>query len=290
MTVKPADLRKVPLFAKITDQHLEQLLAAFERRELEAGAVLFEPGSIPDRLLVLVEGEVGLREDGVERFRIRPIAPVGELGAITGLPRRTTAVAATDVTLLGIGTEALMAFFEQHGDVAFPFHYNLLGIVADKIRRDRRRMSEMRTNIITTQKAMKRMRDALLEGEDTPLHKMLFEELDRLVEQNKKGHYLVEPAQALPTRIRLDDGAVAAVRALSNQWLHIDRRDAPAPPVGSHWSGVLLLGQGKEIPVSGSVDQISEESWSVRLDLLIDEYAHALEDHLTRLQLLDYVL
>jgi CRP/FNR family transcriptional regulator, cyclic AMP receptor protein len=290
MTVTPSDLRKLPLFSRITDPHLDQLLQACERRQLEPGAVLFEPGSIPDRLLLLVDGEISLRTDGEERFRLRPLAPVGELGAITGLPRSTTAVAATPVTLLTISTRELMDFFERHGDVAFPFHYNLLQVVADKIRRDRRRMDEMRANLITTQKAMKRMRDALLEGEDTPLHKQLFDELERLLEQNKRGHYLVEPAQALPTRIRLDDGSIAAVSAMNNEWLHVDRRDAAAPTPGSSWSGVLLLGADREIPVSGTVDAVSDEAWSIRLDLLIDDYARALADHLTRLQMLDFVL
>ena len=290
MNVSPADLRKVPLFSKITDEHLSQLVRAFERREVASGTVLFEPGTIPDRLSILIDGQVALHEDGQERFRLRPIAPIGELGAITGLPRATTAIAATPVTLLTIATSALMEFFESHGDVAFPFHHNLLGVVADKIRRDRRRMDEMRRNIITTQKAMKRMRDALLEGEDTPLHKTLFDELDRLVEQNKRGHYLVEPAEALPTSIRLDDGAVAAVRALSNEWLHVDSRDAPAPALGSHWSGVLLLGRQEEIPVSGTVEQVTDEAWVVKLDLLIDDYAQRLADHLTRLGMLDFVL
>jgi CRP-like cAMP-binding protein len=265
-------------------------LGAFERRELPRGTLLFEPGAIPDRLLLLVQGEISLVEGDKERFRIRPIAPIGELGALTGIPRATTAIAATDAVLLSIGTQALMDFFERHGDVAFPFHYNLLSVVADKIRRDRQRTDEMRKNLISTQKAMKRMRDALLESEDTPLHKQLFEELDRLVEQNKKGHYLVEPAQALPTRVRLDDGSIAAVRAMSKEWIFVDRTDARAPAVGSHWSGVLLLGQDREIPISGTIDAGTDEAWAVRLDLLIDDYAGALEAHLTRLMMLDVVL
>jgi CRP/FNR family transcriptional regulator, cyclic AMP receptor protein len=290
MNVTPQDLRKVPLFANITDEHLAQLLAAFERRDVVRGTVLFEPGTIPDRLLLLVDGEIGLREEGEERFRVRAIAPIGELGALTALPRATSAVAATDATVLSISTQALMSFFEKHGDVAFPFHYNLLAVVADKIRRDRRRIDEMRRNLIVTQKAMKRMREALLESEDTPLHKLLFEQLDRLVEQNKKGHYMIQPAQALPTRVRLDDGAVGAVRAINKDQIQIDRKDAPAPALGSQWSGVLLLGPTREIPISGTVSTITDDAWVVVLDLLIDDYARALDEHLSRLLMLDVVL
>jgi len=288
MSVAPSVLRKIPLFANITDEHLSQLVAACTARTVTAGSVLFEAGSVSDHFLILTQGEISLREGADERFRLKPVAPVGELGALSRLERRTTAVAATDVEVLQIAVKDLMQFFEDHGDVAFPFHYNLLRVVADKIRRDSRRTEEMRRNLMTTQKAMKRMRDAVLEGDDTPLHKQLFEELEALIEQNKKGHYLVEPAEALPTSVRLDDGTVVGVKSMSKDWLHLPT-DAATPKRGAHWSGVLLLPE-REIAVSGTVDGSADGGLHIRLDMLIDEYNRAVEDHLTRLQMLDFVL
>ncbi|MCA9598994.1 MAG: cyclic nucleotide-binding domain-containing protein [Myxococcales bacterium] len=288
MTVSPAELRKIPLFSNITDEHLQTLVAAFELRSLPAGEVLFEAGAVPERFLILVRGSVALKEGNEERFRLRPIAPVGELAAITGLERRMTAVTLEPSEVLSISTQKLMEFCEQHGDVAFPFHYNLLHVVADKVKRDQRRVAEMQHNIITTQKAMKRMRDALLEGEDTPLHKQLFDELEKLIEQNKKGRYLVEPARALPTNVRLDNGTTVPVTALSREWLKFAAGKS-APSVGKDWSGVLVL-PGHELAVSGRVDHVEGDAVAVKLDMLIDEYAHALDDYLTRLQMLDVVL
>lgn len=288
MPVAPAELRKIPLFANITDEHLAELLDACRSRKLGTGEALFEAGAVADRFQILVAGEVSLREGAEERFRLRPIAPVGELGAIAKLERRITAVAATPVELLEIPTDGLMQFFEDHGDVAFPLNYNLLRVVAYKIRRDHRRLDEMRRNIISTQKAMKRMRDTLLEGDDTPLHRQLFDELEALIEQNKKGHYLVEPAEALPTRVRLDGGELLNVKALSKDWLYL-------PPNGSltrqgaHWSGVLVLPE-RELALGGTVESADPDGVHIRLDLLIDEYDRAIEDHLTRLQMLDVVL
>jgi CRP-like cAMP-binding protein len=288
MPVAPAELRKIPLFANITDSHLAELVSACRSKKLGVGESLFEAGAIADRFQILISGEVSLREGGEERFRLRPVAPVGELGAIAKLERRITAVAATAVELLEIPTESLMQFFEDHGDVAFPFHHNLLRVVADKIRRDHRRVEQMRKNIIATQKAMKRMRDALLESDDTPLHKQLFDELEALIEQNKKGHYLVEPAEALPTRVRLDGGELVTVKAMSKDWLHLPRNGS-ATEKGAHWSGVLVLPE-RELPVSGTVDSADDDGVHIRLDMLIDEYNRAVEDHLTRLQMLDVVL
>lgn len=288
MTVAPSALRKIPLFANITDEHLSQLVRACKTRSVDGGEVLFQAGTVSDRFLILTEGEISLREGAEERFRLKPIAPVGELGALARLERRTTAVAATRAEVLEMPVADLMQFFEDHGDVAFPFHYNLIRVVADKIRRDTRRTEEMRRNLMTTQKAMKRMRDALLEGEDTPLHKQLFDEIEALIEQNKKGHYLVEPAEALPTSVRLDDGSIVAVKAMSKDWLHLPTSSS-APKHGSHWSGVLMLPE-REIAVSGTVDGADDGGMHIRLDMLIDDYNRAVEDHLTRLQMLDFVL
>src|SRR4051812_15641727 len=92
MTVLPSDLRKIPLFQSITDDHLTELMSAFERVQLKAGEVLFRAGSKPEHLHLLVDGEIDLREGEETRFKLAPIAPIGELGALTGLVRNTTAV------------------------------------------------------------------------------------------------------------------------------------------------------------------------------------------------------
>lgn len=289
MTFRPSDLRSIPLFANITDAHLEQLVGAFGKRTVSDGDTIFSSGDTGDKFRILVEGEVSLREDGEERFRLRAPAPIGELGALTGSARRLSAVAAGECQLLEQGADELVAFFEDHGDIAFPFHHNLLRVVSDKIRRDRRRLDQMRDNIITTQKAMKRMRDALLDSEDTPLHAQLYEELDSLIEQNKKGHYLVAPVDALPTRVRTDDGTLVRVLALSNEWLHVAPHTPTPPKVSDSWSGVLVMADD-EIPVTGTVECVDEHEVVIFLDSVIDDYERKLEDHLTRLQMLDVVL
>ncbi len=289
MPVLPADLRALPLFHQITDEHLERLLATFDRRALAAGTTLFRQGELADKFLLLVAGEVSIRDGEVERFRLKPIQPVGELGTVVGLERATTAVAATDCEVLTIGVAALIKFFEAHGDVGFPFHHNLLRLVADKVVRDGRLIAEMRSNIIQTQKAMKRMRDALLEAEETPLSRLIYEQMDALIEQNKKGHYLLDVPKHLPVRLRLDDGAPREVLRMSNEWLHVARGDGNLPAKGVELAAVLSAAD-VELPVSGSVESVDGDRFVVCLDMLIDDYARALEDLLTRLQMLDVVL
>jgi CRP/FNR family transcriptional regulator, cyclic AMP receptor protein len=289
MQVSPSDLHAIPLFQNITAAHLTELMAAFERLTLGADHVLFEAGSAPTHFLLLVSGEVALREGAETRFRLSPLAPIGELGAVTGLHRSTTAVTTQPSEVLSIRVEALQVFFEKHGDVAFPFYHNLVNVVADKVRRDTRRVDAMRTNLIRTQKAMKRLVEQVLEAEETPLSKSICETLEDLIEHNRRAHYLVEPAHTLKASVRLDGGAVVPVLEMNDGILHLAKLTTPAPLKGAHWSGVLILPHG-EVPVSGVIESSGDSGLHIKLDLLIADYAAVLQDYLTRLQMLDFVV
>lgn len=287
MTIRPADLHAIPLFEGITEAHLAKLLEAFERVTLQPGDVLFEAGTEPKHFLLLVQGEVTLEQEGEARFRLSPVAPIGELGAITGLYRNTRAVATEPSVVYRIGVVALLRFFESHGDVAFPFYHNLLKIVADKVHRDILRLEVMRANLIRTQKAMKELRAHVLEAEETPISKRVCDTLDDLIEHNRRGHYMVTPAYALSTCVRLDTGMLVPVSAMSDGCLKLVRMPGATP--GQEVSFVLVIPTG-EIPVSGKVRQVSDEGVIVDLDLLIEEYGKKLAEHLTRVQMLDFVV
>lgn len=288
MVVRPSDLHSIPLFENITDEHLTELMEAFEHLELPSGEVLFEARTAPKHFLLLVRGEVALKDGAETRFRLAPITPIGELGAVTGLPRTTTAVTTQASEVWRIGTSELRQFFEDHGDVAFPFYSNLLTVVTAKVRRDMRRLEDVRTNLIRTQKAMKGLRDMVLESEETPLSKSICATLEDMIEKNRRWHYMVEPAHTLSSSVRLDSGQVLPVAEISDGWLRL--RSLPDAAKGEAWSAVLVL-PTTEFPLSGTVDSVDDdEGVLVKLDLLIDEYSAALQDYLTRLHMLDFVV
>ena len=289
MAVRTLDLHAIPLFQGITEQHLQALLGAFETLTLPAGSVLFAAGSEPEHFHILAAGEVELREGETARFTLTPIAPIGELGALTGLKRNTTAVTTQPSEVYRIGRAALVDFFERHGDVAFPFEHNLLKLVALKIRRDVRREGEMRANLIRTQKAMKRLLDRVMEAPETPLSKEVADTLEDLIEHNKKGHYLVEPSGPLHSSVRLDSGDLVPVLELSDGAVCFGLWPGDVPKAGSDFSGVLVTTTG-EMPISGKVVSTDGATVLVSLDLLIDEYRTTLRDYLTRVQMLDFVV
>jgi CRP/FNR family transcriptional regulator, cyclic AMP receptor protein len=283
------DFRSVPLFNDLSDEQLELFLAATQRRRLPPGHVLFEKGSIPDCWFLLIEGAVSVRDEDGERFLVRAVTPVGELSVFTNEERRLTAVVTEPSEVMFLPRSELKTLLERHGELAFGLMRGLLRLAGRKIGRDQRRLREMRENIVTTQKAMKRMQEFLLEGEDNPLHAALFEELDALVEQNKRWHYLVEPSRLVRTQVRVDSSLELRVLALSNEWLHLEPRPGCEFAVGKDWSGVLLL-EDREFPVSGTVESVTEALVVIFLDELIPEYESQLSDHLARAQMLDVVL
>lgn len=151
-------LKTLPLFQGIPEARLEQLVKAFRSVSHKAGATLFGTGDTASHFELLTKGDVCLEESATTKFELRPFSPLGELGALTGIPRSTTATATTDVEVLAIPVGDLLGFFDANADIGHAFYKNLLSVVSDKVRRDRRRLGEMRANLIRTQKAMKQMR------------------------------------------------------------------------------------------------------------------------------------
>lgn len=285
MTIRPSDLRTIPLFSRMTDAHLDELGAIFERRSLSSGEVLFEAGAPADQFQILVSGSISLIEDRIERFRLSPLAPIGELGALTGVAHNVKAVAAQPSEVWRVAVSKLLAFFERHGDVAYPFYHSLLEIVSDKVRRDEHRLEEMRANIIRTQKKMKALRELILESAETELSEPVAKALDDLIEHNRRGHYMVAPPRALASRVRLDDGKSIDVAEISED--HLCLASTVGAP-GQSWSGVLMMPTG-EIPVSGTIEK-NGSGTVIALDLLVDDYKRVLSDYLTRVQMLDFVV
>lgn len=289
------DLRTLPLFQGIPDARLEQLVSVFRPVAHEAGSVLFRPGETATHFQLLAKGEVCIHEEATStevppvRFDLRPLAPLGELGALTGLPRNTTATATTNVEILAINVGDLLGFFDGHGDIGLAFYKNLLGVVSDKVRRDRGRMDDMRTNIVRTQKAMKQMREIVLAAEETVISKPIFDTLDTLIDENRRANYRVTPSRSYPAHVRLDDGSALDVVEVSEGYVKIAGKAEDLTKDPTFWAGVLVV-PASEIVISGAVVRQAKDGVVLKLDKPIDEYKTKLDDYTTRVQLLDFVV
>ncbi len=286
MNAPASELRHLPLFHSLTDAQLDELLSVLRERKVAAGETLFREGDVANHLQILVDGELELHEAGEPKLVLSPPAAVGELGALTGVARYTTAVARTEARLLEADTDSLLALFGKNADLALAFHKALLDLVASKVRRDRVRMSEMRQNLVRTQKRMKTLRELVLSAPETPISQPACEALDELIEHNRRAHYRVSPTKGHPATLRLEKKTVKVVE-LSEGYVKVE--SAAGLAVGTEITGVLVLPQ-KEMAVSAKVERVGGDGILLKLDLLIEDYKGALLGYVTQLQLLDFVV
>jgi CRP/FNR family transcriptional regulator, cyclic AMP receptor protein len=289
MPLSPGQLGCIPLLRGLPDHQIQQLAAIFEPLVLPEGEVLFRDGDPATSFYLLTAGEVGIQEGAELRYRLRPPAPIGELGALAGLHRNTTAVVTERAELWKATRETALGFFAEHRDIALPFYQNLVHLIADKVGRDQTRLDDMRHNIVRTQKAMKRMRDLLLESPETPLSEALHGNLEQLIQNNRRVNYRLEPPTPLPARVRLDNGSTLPVVQISRTHLRYQQEEGQLPGSASSWSGVLWL-SGPEIPLSGKVLRTIGPLVDIELDLLFEDYGAILDGYLTRVQMLDFMV
>jgi hypothetical protein len=147
----------------------------------------------------------------------------------------------------------------------------------------------MRSNIIRTQKAMKVMREQVLDAQETEISKPLYETLDTLIQNNRRANYRVTPTPTYPATIRLDDGRTANLLEVSEGYVKVEGKAEDVARDPSFWTGVLVT-PNDEFLVSGTVVREGEGGVVVKLDTLIDDYKTRLDDYVTRVQLLDFVV
>ncbi|MGE0550076.1 MAG: cyclic nucleotide-binding domain-containing protein [Kofleriaceae bacterium] len=281
------ELKTLPLFQGFGTDELIKLGELFVKVAVDPAKPLFDVGEQATELYLLTSGEVVLDRPNDDVFRLRPPALIGELGALTGLPRSTRALATAGSTIWALRSKTLQEFFATNQELGVRFLVNLLSVVADKVHRDQHRMGNMRQNLMRTQKELKRLRELVLETVETPLSAPVHDTIDKLITTNRRVNYRVDPPAALPVQLRLDSGPV---KVMDISRTHVSAATpATSPAVGSWLSGVLHLA-GTEIPISGRVHRVQSERMTIELDLLIDEYAAALEGYLTQAQLLDILV
>lgn len=279
-------LRSIPLFRSLSDQQLASAAKLFKHVSHQEGDVLFEMGSVAEHFYLLVDGEMTLELPN-DAHQLRGPAVIGELGALIGLERNSKAIVGPDAVLFSVSGKELRGLIKENPDFGIEFQLALLEVTADKINRDQRRLIDMRTNLIRTQKAMKKMRDFLLESQDTEISEPIHEMLDGQIKLNRRVNYRVKPPAKLEASAQIESNDYRVVEISRT---HISfKSDTSTFSEKDRLSGVLNL-SGLDIPFSGIVLRSIKGKTDIELDLLIDEYATLLEGYLTRVQMLDYLV
>jgi CRP/FNR family cyclic AMP-dependent transcriptional regulator len=279
-----SELKTIPLFQGFSDDELRGLGDLFTRVTAEPGKPLFEVGEPATKLYLLTQGEVTLDRPGDDVFKLSPPALIGELGALTGLARSTRALPAAGAVVWELPATKIQRHLGSNQELGVRFLVNLLGTVADKVHRDQERMADMRQHLIKTQKELKRLRQLVLDEPETPISAPVHDGLEKMITTNRRVNYRVEPPPALAASVRFDQGT-ASIADISRT--HVTVHCPFEPPAQGAWiTGVADLA-GTEIAMSGRVIRSGSQKMTFELDLMIEEFAAALEGYLTRAQLLD---
>lgn len=116
-------LRQVALFAELMDEELIRLAALFSEETVPSNQKVFSHGESASDFYVIREGAVTLFRDEVGRpvqvqTRLGPGDYFGETGLFDGYKRSATARTSTPCRLLRISKQALLAFLDDHPQVA----------------------------------------------------------------------------------------------------------------------------------------------------------------------------
>lgn len=137
-------LRGALLFSALDDEAAQALRASMTEHKAAKGAVIFAEGDLGDRLYLVISGKVKLgthADDGRENMFavLGPGEMFGELSLFDPSPRAATAVALTDVILLGLANDALQPWLAGRPEVAL----GLLRALARRMRKTHDSLSDL---------------------------------------------------------------------------------------------------------------------------------------------------
>jgi CRP-like cAMP-binding protein len=163
-----ANLAKLPAFAGLTDDEVQDLLQRARVQRLEKGAALFEQGDEATRFFVLADGRLKVTQvtpDG-QQVVVRYIGPGEMFGcvAVTGQQSYPgTASAALDSTVVAWSAAEAAALVERHPR----FGAHILRMMSGRVQEAHARMREMATERVERRVARTLLRLAREAGKRT---------------------------------------------------------------------------------------------------------------------------
>ncbi|MDR6205485.1 mechanosensitive ion channel family protein [Paraburkholderia graminis] len=114
-------LRRIELFAAISDDELKMLSSCMVRHEYDAGQVIFTPEVVPDSLAIVDSGVLSVSTEqstgAVEVVRLGPGDTMGETGLLAGLPVQVKIVTLTRSVIYRLSKDAVTPLLRDSQEV-----------------------------------------------------------------------------------------------------------------------------------------------------------------------------
>ena len=144
--LSPTEFQRLPMFRSVNMADVEPVLMTCPLLRVPGGTVIISAGQVPERMYVLLRGEVSVRLDSTDGSKVATITNggvFGEFSAIDGEAASAFVVAETPCRLLGLNRDALWEMFARSPHVA----NNLLGILTRRIRESNIRIRELQVRL-----------------------------------------------------------------------------------------------------------------------------------------------
>jgi CRP-like cAMP-binding protein len=119
------ELRKVWLFADLSEPELETLADRFQERTFSSGGVVVEEGATGTSFFVIVDGTATVSVAGQEKATLGPGDYFGEMAVMDDGRRSASIVAASDLRVCFLTPWEFRPFVEEHPEVGWKLLCNL---------------------------------------------------------------------------------------------------------------------------------------------------------------------
>lgn len=112
-------LRKVPLFAELADQDLEQVARVFKKRQFAPGETVTKEGAGGAAFFLIESGEAEVTVRGRTRPPLTAGAHFGEVALIDGQQRSATIVASSELVCYGLTYWDFQPLVQENAAIAW---------------------------------------------------------------------------------------------------------------------------------------------------------------------------
>ncbi len=127
-------LRKVPVWAGLKDESLENLAAEFQVVQVAAGEIVFNEGDPGDSMYVIATGMARVHLGERDIKKLGPSAFFGEMALFDDAPRTASVSAIEDLVLLRLNKDAFLELLQNRIEVALGMLHEFSRRLSDYLR------------------------------------------------------------------------------------------------------------------------------------------------------------
>lgn len=142
-------IERVPIFADLTREDRDRVLARCTKMILEKGEPLCTQGGESSAMFILLIGKLAVRiRKSATIATIAPVTSIGEMGVFTGEPRSATVEAMEKSALLRLSAADLNTLIEEHPLIGVRIMRRVIRTLAERVNTDNVRIREFQNYLI----------------------------------------------------------------------------------------------------------------------------------------------